>query len=65
MWGEDTFVIPKYSFGVLATDDVLKLSNEHTEYRWCSYDEAINLLEWDSNKTSLWELNERLKNIIR
>ena len=61
LWGEDTFVIPEYSFGVLVTNDVLKLSEEHTEYRWCSYDEAINLLEWDSNKRALWELNERLK----
>lgn len=34
---------------------------EKREFKWCTYDEAIKLLEWDSNKTALWELNERLK----
>jgi dATP pyrophosphohydrolase len=36
-------------------------SREHTSYRWLSYDEAARLLRWDSNKTALWELNERLR----
>jgi hypothetical protein len=25
------------------------------------YEEACNLLRWDSNRNALWELNERLK----
>ena len=37
------------------------LSSEHKEYRWVKYDEAMRLLKYDSNKTALWELNERLK----
>lgn len=37
------------------------LSSEHKEYRWVEYDEAMRLLKYDSNKTALWELNERLK----
>ena len=32
--------------------------------QWCSYEEAMSKLEYDSNKTALWELNERLKNSL-
>lgn len=32
--------------------------------KWCSYDDANKLLEWDSNRVALWELNQRLKNEI-
>ena len=28
-------------------------SLEHTEWNWCSYDEAISLLYWDTNKQAL------------
>ncbi len=60
LWGENTLVIPQYSFGVEVETKFLTLSEEHTEYRWCNYDEAMELLKFDSNKTALWELNERL-----
>ena len=39
----------------------IKLSDEHPEYRWLKYDEAHKMLKWDSDRTALWELNERLK----
>lgn len=61
IWGEDVLVIPQYSFGVRVEDSDLKLSSEHTEYRWLSYDKAHDLLKWDSNKNALWELDYRLK----
>ena len=38
----------------------IKLSNEHKEYKWVEYNEAMEKLRYDSNKTALWELNERL-----
>jgi broad specificity phosphatase PhoE len=38
----------------------ITLSREHTDYRWVAYAEAARLLRWDSNRTALWELNERL-----
>lgn len=61
-WPKDLLVIPEYSFAVeLSHTYPINLSNEHTEYKWLSFDEAQNLLHWDSNKTALWELNERLK----
>lgn len=59
-FGEDLYVIPEYSFGAYC-DGEIKLSSEHKEYKWVSYDDAIKCLKYDSNKTALWELNERLK----
>ena len=60
IFGSDVYVIPEYSFGVECSGDIV-LSSEHKEYKWMPYDEAIKCLEYDSNKTSLCELNERLK----
>jgi len=36
-------------------------SKEHLEYKWVSIKEAQTILCWDSNKTALWELEERIK----
>lgn len=58
-FGSDVYVVPEYSFGVECCGNIV-LSSEHNDYKWMSYDEAINCLEYDSNKTALWELNERL-----
>lgn len=60
IWGEDILVVPEYCFAVKVEMDNLKLSTEHTEYRWLKYDEARALLHWDSNKIALLELNHRL-----
>jgi len=59
-WGEDTLVIREHCFGVGVEDVNLRLSREHTEYRWVYYDEARSLLHWDSNKSALWEIDVRL-----
>ena len=42
----------------------IKLSNEHTEYKWVDYNEAKSLLKYDSNKSALWELDVKLKRKI-
>lgn len=63
-WGEDVFVVPEHTFAVNINDYDIKLSNEHKEVIWIKYDEAINNLKFDSNKTALWELNEKLKRKI-
>lgn len=60
-WGNDVFVVPEHSFAVDVGSAELVLSKEHTELRWVDYDEARALLKWDSNRTALWELTERLK----
>jgi dihydroneopterin triphosphate diphosphatase len=60
LWGTDVYVIPEYSFGVEVQDEEVYLSGEHSEYAWLDYKTARNRLEWDSNKTALWELHTRL-----
>ena len=61
LWGEEIYVIPQYCFGVMVKDGRIVLSNEHTEYKWLGYEEAYNLLKYEGNRTSLWELNTRLR----
>ncbi|EAG2314048.1 NUDIX pyrophosphatase [Listeria monocytogenes] len=58
------YVVPEYCFAIELTScsHQVTLSLEHSELRWVSYESAVQLLEWDSNKTALYELNERLKN---
>lgn len=55
------YVIPEYCFGVLIESNALLLSGEHSQYSWLSYEEAMKCLRYDSNKTALWELRERIK----
>ncbi|MDN3678837.1 NUDIX pyrophosphatase [Vibrio tapetis subsp. quintayensis] len=59
-WTNHQFVVPEYSFLVQVSTEP-QLSNEHTKFRWCSFKEASELLEYDSNKIALWEINQRLK----
>jgi dATP pyrophosphohydrolase len=60
LWGADVYVIPEYSFGVEVKGEEVHLSVEHSEYAWLDYETARDRLEWDSNKTALWELHSRL-----
>ena len=56
-------VVPEYAFGVeITASDVITLSHEHTEVAIVSYEEAMQMPKWDSNKTAIWELNHRLVN---
>ncbi|MBO5897463.1 MAG: NUDIX pyrophosphatase [Clostridia bacterium] len=61
-WAKDAYVIPEYSFAFACPTEVL-LSHEHTEVRWLTYREARELLQWDSNKTALYELDCRLRGV--
>lgn len=60
--GNDVYVVPEYSFGVPLENYDIHLSSEHRQYKWCLFDEAYEKLKFDSNKTALWELNQRLLN---
>ena len=53
--------LAEHSFGVELNHSVPQISNEHTEYRWVSYYEAMQLLLYDSNKAALKELNVKLE----
>ena len=59
-WPKGTYVVKEMSFAVQVETPVVAISEEHSEYKWCSIEEAMELLKWDSNKTSLWELSQRL-----
>jgi dATP pyrophosphohydrolase len=65
IWGEDVYVITEYSFGVRVEDAALKLSHEHTEYRWLGYEDAKKILKFDSNRNALWELDQRLHRMMK
>lgn len=60
IWGEDKLIIPEYSFGVELKSKDIVISHEHVNYEWVTYDQAAEKLNWDSNKTALWELNHRI-----
>jgi dATP pyrophosphohydrolase len=60
LWGEDVYVIPEYAFGVHADGQDIQLSPEHSTFAWFSFEEANQKLRYDSNRTALWELNQRL-----
>lgn len=62
IWGRDVYVVTEYSFGVFIENSDIILSNEHKQYEWLTYDKAYEKLKFDSNKTALWELNQRLLN---
>ena len=55
-------VIPEYSFAVrLFSQEDVSLSSEHQTIEWHTYSDAFNLYKWDSNRTALWELDQRLR----
>lgn len=60
-WDKNTFVIPEYSFA-FECDSEPTLSNEHTKYKWVTYDEGRKLLKWDSNKVAMYEIKCILEN---
>ncbi|HOC52921.1 MAG TPA: DNA mismatch repair protein MutT [Caldisericia bacterium] len=57
---KDIYVIPEYCFAVLLKDEKLIISKEDLEYCWLNYKEAMNCLKYDSNKTALRELKEKI-----
>lgn len=59
-WDKNTHVIPEYSFA-FECDSEPTLSNEHTEYKWLTYDETRKLLKWDSNKVAMYEIDSIIK----
>jgi len=54
----------EYVFGVeVASTEVVVLDGEeHSEYRWCSIKDALQLLNWKENKEALEKLNTMLGN---
>ncbi len=59
-WDKNMYVIPEYTFGFECVGEI-KLSDEHLECVWLTYEDACDKLTWDSNRTALFELNCKLK----
>ena len=60
-WPSDLYVVPQHFYAVRVDGLEFTLSDEHTEFCWFDYDGAYQTLRYDSNKTALWELHERLQ----
>lgn len=63
LWGDDLYVIPEYAFGVEIGQIQLKLSPEHAAVQWLPFAAAYDLLRFDSNRTALWELHQRIRGL--
>jgi len=54
-------LIKEHVFGLeIHLNEKITISWEHTEYKWCSFKEALNLLKWKENKEALKKLNKIL-----
>ncbi len=53
--------LKEYVYGVEVDNNVdAKLSEEHTEKRWCTLDESLQLLKFETNKEALRTLYSQL-----
>jgi dATP pyrophosphohydrolase len=59
-WPENLYTIPQYSFAVDITGHEIVLSKEHTAIKWMTFEDAQELLYWETNRIALWDLYERL-----
>jgi dATP pyrophosphohydrolase len=60
LWGATTYVIPQHSFGARLGGGKIRLSPEHSEFGWFTFEQAMGKLKYEGDRTALWELNERL-----
>ncbi len=57
-WVKAGTTITEYVFGMEVPADVeVTLSDEHDAFQWCTYDEALALLEKENNKNALMALH--------
>jgi 8-oxo-dGTP pyrophosphatase MutT (NUDIX family) len=49
----------EYVYGVEASssEEIMLDPKEHSEFRWCNFQEALQLLNWKENKEALRKLN--------
>ena len=63
-WAKKTgFIITEYVFSVELDRNIdITLSEEHDDYKWCTFEEAYETLEKENNKNTLKMINEELEN---
>lgn len=60
---ENNFIITEYVFIVeINKNQKITLSKEHTNYKWCNFKEAYQILEKENNKNTLKLINRELIN---
>ncbi len=59
----DPNAIQEYVYGVEVSpsEEIVLDRREHSEYRWCNFQEALQLLRWKENKDALRKLHMALK----
>ena len=62
---QDPHLIKEYVFGVEVFSDekVMLDGKEHSEFKWCSFQEALKLMKWKGNKDALKKLDRILSHI--
>jgi dATP pyrophosphohydrolase len=56
-------IMKEYVFALeIYSDQNIKMSDEHTEMRWCNLEEALKLLKYDNNKEGFKKVYSLLKN---
>jgi 8-oxo-dGTP pyrophosphatase MutT (NUDIX family) len=57
--------LKEYAFGVEVSSDekVVLDGKEHSEFKWCGFQEALTLMKWKGNKDALKKLNRILSHI--
>ena len=58
---KDMYVIPENIFATELEHEEVQLSSEHTAYKFMTFKECLKHLKYDSNKTALYEVNEKIK----
>lgn len=54
-------MVPEHAFAIAAQPEEIVLSHEHTGIVWLDEASAAARLTYDSNRTALWELAERIR----
>lgn len=49
-----------YGVEVSPSEEIMLNGEEHSEYKWCGFQEALQLLSWKENKEALRKLNRTL-----
>ncbi|MFQ5758348.1 MAG: NUDIX pyrophosphatase [Candidatus Bathyarchaeia archaeon] len=58
-------LVKEYVFGVEVSSDekVVLDGKEHSEFKWCSFQEALKLMKWKGNRDALKKLDSILSHI--
>ena len=65
MHGHECTHVKEYVFGVEVSSDekVVLDGKEHSEFKWCGFQEALRLMKWKGNEDALKKLDRILSHI--